>query len=470
MPAADRTLPPAADGPVSTGDLVLRVLRVSLHVGFAALLAVAVIRAIAADPHAVSSYVCLALAVVLAAVYLAGTSVEKRHADAPGSTVDPGRYGSWWLALVTAIWVALLLLNADFTWLAFPLFFLHIHLLTRRHAVTAVALMTVVVVAAQWWHHGESLQVAMVLGPLFGAAFSVVAGIAYEALYTEGVLQRDALAQLRRTRAELARSQHDAGVLAERERLAREIHDTLAQGLSSIVLISRAAGSALEAGEVDLVRERLHTVNRTASENLAEARRFVRGLGAPELAQTTLVETLQRLCEQTEREAAARGDGLRCRFNLEGTPVELPQPYKVTLLRAAQASLANVWAHARAGTAVVTLGFLGTEVTMDVYDDGVGFDPAAAAAEAAARTDGSGFGLRSLGQRVGALQGSLDLESAPGDGTVVAIRLPLDAESPAHPSGDGPIIARVAGPSAASVEEHSPGEHTTGAARSGGTP
>jgi signal transduction histidine kinase len=140
------------------------------------------------------------------------------------------------------------------------------------------------------------------------------------------------------------------------------------------------------------------------------------------------VNSLRRLCEKTETEAAARGARLHCRFDLVGVPVELPNPYRTTLLRAAQASLANVWVHAKADTAVVTLSFLGSEVAMDIYDDGTGFDPAA---DPAGRPDGSGYGLKSLQERVAALAGSLDIESAPGEGTVVAIRLPL-GEPPAR--------------------------------------
>lgn len=415
----------------STGETVLRVLRVTLHVGFAALLVVAVGRALAVNPHAVQTYVCLVLAFALAVIYLIGTTAEKRHADDPERTLDPARYGIVWLAIVTALWVVLLILNADFSWLAFPLFFLHIHLLSRTRAVLAVAAMTAVVVTAQWWHHDATLQVAMVIGPIFGAAFSVVAGVAYEALYTEGVLQRAALDELRRTRHELATSQREAGALAERERLAREIHDTLAQGLSSIVLVSRAAETALTAAHTDLARKRIHTIHDTAAENLAEARRFVRGDAATAGAQESLAEGLRRLCDKTEREAAARGGALRCRFRLEGEPADLPQPYRVALMRAAQASLANVWAHAGAGVAVVTLGYLGSEVTLDVYDDGVGFDPEAVSAAARERTDGTGFGLRSLRERVDALGGSFEIESAPGEGTVVAVRLPLTG-----PDGD----------------------------------
>jgi signal transduction histidine kinase len=248
---------------------------------------------------------------------------------------------------------------------------------------------------------------------------------------------------LRRTRGELARSQHDAGTLTERARLAREIHDTLAQGFSSIVLMGRSAEKALDDGDTATARARLRTVQETASANLAEARNFVRGLQSPELEHISLAGSLRRLCEKTEAEAAARGAGLRCRFDLEGTPVELPNPYSTTLLRAAQASLANVWVHAKARTAVVTLSFMDTEVALDIYDDGVGFRPEAAGAgvssDESPRADGSGYGLRSLRERVTALSGTLDIESAPGEGTVVAIRLPL-VESPAAtvPAGEEP--------------------------------
>jgi len=271
----------------------------------------------------------------------------------------------------------------------------------------------------------------------------VVTGLGYRALYVEAENQRFAAEELRRTRAELARSQHNAGTLAERARLAREIHDTLAQGFSSIVLMGRSAEKSLDDGDTATARDRLRTVQETASANLAEARNFVRGLQPPGLAENPaetpspadaladpLVTSLRRLCEKTETEAAAWGARLRCRFGLEGTPVQLPNPYRTTLLRAAQASLANVWVHARAGTAVVTLSFLGSEVAMDIYDDGTGFDPSAVA-DPAGRPDGSGYGLKSLQERVAALDGSLDIESAPGEGTVVAIRLPL-GDAPAR--------------------------------------
>ncbi|GGI00578.1 sensor histidine kinase [Arthrobacter liuii] len=434
MPATPLPQPPGkgggipANGPLNalenaSSAAILRILRVTLHTGFAVLLAVALARMLVAGGSL--GWLWAGTAVVLAAVYLAGTVLEKRHAEGRIG-FNPRRYGLLWLGLVTALWAFLLAGSADFAWLAFPIFFLHLHLLPRRAALLAIALMTLAVIASQWAASGAPVpHAAAVVGPVLGAIFSVITGLAYAALYREAENQRRAADELRRTREELARSQHQAGVLAERERLAREIHDTLAQGLSSIVLLGRAAEKSLGDGDAATASARLALVQQTAADNLAEARSFVRGRSSPRLEGTTLVEALQRLCHSTQTGAAPSGLALRCRLDVDGEPQDLPQPVRVTLLRAAQASLANVREHSRAANAVVSLAFLGTEVTMDIYDDGAGFDPSAAAGAADA-ADGSGFGLRSLRERVTALNGSLAVESAPGQGTVVAIRLPLD--------------------------------------------
>ncbi|POH59438.1 sensor histidine kinase [Arthrobacter glacialis] len=416
----------AVEAPPVTSGTILRFLRVTLHVGFAVLLGVGVVRLLAMESGHHLRYLFLTLALLLAVVYLLGTVAEKRF-SVGAIARNPRRFAVLWLAAITALWAVLMIGSVEFSWLAFPLFFLHLHLLPRWAGLCAVVAMTAGVIVAQWISTGSSTPpLPVILGPVFGATFAVATSKAYRLLYQEGENQRQAAEELRRTRAELSATQHEAGVLAERARLAREIHDTLAQGFSSIILVSRAALRSLETGDQESTKESLSMVEATAAENLAEARNFVRGLSSPALAETSLAESLSRLCAKTQQEAAVRGGSLRCSFRLDGEPIDLPQPFKVTLLRAAQASLANVWLHAHAKSAVVSLAFLGSEVTLDVYDDGRGFEPQRLADTVAARADGSGFGLRSLRERVEAQHGTLTVESAPGEGTVVAIRLPLE--------------------------------------------
>lgn len=417
----------AVDAPTVSSEAILRFLRVTLHVGFAGLLAVAVVRLLSTPHEGPQRYLFVGLSVVLATVYLLGTVAENRF-SAGVSKRNPRRYTYLWLGIVTAVWAALMVGSADFSWLAFPLFFLHLHLLPRWPGIAAVVVMTIGVIVAQWLASGvPTLPAPVVLGPVFGAGFAIVTSKAYRMLYADGQNQRRVADELRRTRAELSATQHESGVLAERARLAREIHDTLAQGFSSIILVARAAGKSLDGGDLDSARESISMVAATASENLSEARNFVRGLSSPALEGASLAESLARLCEKTQQEAAARGLKLACSFRVDGDPVDLPQPYQVTLLRAAQASLANVWRHAQASTAVVSLAYLETEVNLDVYDDGLGFVPESVAKlrSGPGREDGSGFGLTSLRQRVDAQNGRLEIESAPGEGTVVAVRLPL---------------------------------------------
>lgn len=193
----------------------LRLLTWALHAAVAVLLLIGVIRLLGGPSGGATErggwQIALgcATAVLFALAYAWGS--------VPNRFTSP-RAARWWLAGVTACWVLLMVFAAEFAWLAFPLFFLHLHLLRRWHAVVAIVVMTIMVIAAQGLHAGR-LQVAMVLGPIVGAAFSVVGALAYEALYAESAARAASLAELRATRAELARSQREAGRLGEQERL-----------------------------------------------------------------------------------------------------------------------------------------------------------------------------------------------------------------------------------------------------------
>ncbi|MEX2982398.1 sensor histidine kinase [Streptomyces sp. C36] len=366
----------------------LRLVRLALHAAFYALLGVALAPAVLGRaPAAV-----LPVGAVLAAAYGAGIV---RRAGRPGA----------WLAAVTGLWLVLLAMDRGFSYVAFPLFFLFLHALPVRWAHPAVAAATAAVVAAQGGAPG-GLTVARVIGPVAGACVAILTAYGYAALYRESRKRQLLIDDLVRTRDELAAAQREAGRLAERQRLAREIHDTLAQGLSSIVLLARAA----ETADADAARARVREIGRTASDNLAEARRFVQELTPPALEDAPLPEALRRVTARTLPTAA---------FRLDGEPCPLPVETEVALLRLTQEALANVARHARADHAAVTLAYLDGQVTLDVYDDGVGFAPGHGPADGR-RT----FGLHGMRERIAELGGTLVVESAPGEGTAIAATLP----------------------------------------------
>ncbi|HET6859057.1 MAG TPA: sensor histidine kinase [Streptomyces sp.] len=387
---------------------VLRVLRLCLHALLVGLLALAAVKAVAGDaPHA---YAVVAAAALVAAVYAAG-------APSPAVHRSP-RAAALWLGALGAAWLALLALSPDGLWTAFPLYFLQLHLLPLRWGLPAVAA-TAAAAITSFVLHGQEISAGAFIGPVLGAGVAVATVLGHQALYRESERRRELIEELIATRAELAEAERAAGTLAERERLAREIHDTLAQGLSSIQLLLRAAERTLPADDPAVVHVR--QAREAAQDNLAEARRFVRALSPPDLEHGSLTAALERLC------AAAPGPAVE--FGVSGTPVALPTPYEVALLRIAQSALANTVLHAEAGRAGITLSFMDTSVALDVVDDGAGFDPVALRARS-----GGGFGLPAMRSRARSLGGTLSVESAPGQGTAVAITLPLPL-SPAQPVG-----------------------------------
>ncbi|MGW7074156.1 sensor histidine kinase [Streptomyces sp. NPDC054866] len=395
--------PPAGPGAPSRTTPVALALRLCLHALLAGLLALAAVRAVA--DGAPRGGAVVAAVVAMGGVYAAGTLSP--------AVARSQRAAAVWLAALGVCWVALLVLSPDGLWTAFPLYFLQLHLLPVRWALPTVAL-TAAAAIASFLLHGSPVSPGSFIGPLLGAAVAVATVLGYEALYRESERRRQLIDELMATRAELAAAERTAGTLAERERLAREIHDTLAQGLSSIQLLLRAAQRALPAGSP--AAPHIEQARAAAQDNLAEARRFVRALSPPDLERGSLAGALERL-------SASPAADVDVKFTVSGEPAELPTPYEVALLRTAQSALANTFQHAGAGRAEITLSFMGTSVSLDVVDDGRGFDPASAPSG-----DG-GFGLPAMRARARSLGGTLSVESAPGQGTAVAVTLPLPTEA-----------------------------------------
>jgi signal transduction histidine kinase len=230
---------------------------------------------------------------------------------------------------------------------------------------------------------------------------------------------------------EARRAGRQAGVLRERQRMAHEIHDTLAQGFTSIVMNLQAAEGILPPGLGQAARHHLDQARLTAREGLTEARRLVWALRPEPLEGASLPEALGRLSKRWSEESGIAAD-----ITVTGTPRSLSPEIEATLFRTAQEALANVRKHARASRVALTLSYMGDTVALDARDDGVGFDPLQTATEARDRTSG-GFGLKGMRERVEQAGGSLSIESAPGEGSTLAVELPMVAPEGGRVPEDG---------------------------------
>ncbi|WP_237101962.1 sensor histidine kinase [Nonomuraea sp. MG754425] len=240
--------------------------------------------------------------------------------------------------------------------------------------------------------------VAMAVTIVVGLSGSSLMGVFIGRLGRQNTERARLIEELDRTRAELAEVSKEAGILAERERLAGDIHDTLAQGFTGIIMLLRAADAEADRHVARAVR--------TAEENLAETRALIAALAPPALDGASLEEALRRL---------AGGFALPVEVVAAGPP-SCVRAAEEALVRAAQEGLANVRKHARAGSARLTLEHVrGSAVRLSISDDGCGFDPATAP---------EGYGLRAMRSRVGRLGGTVRVAGSPGLGTTVAVEVP----------------------------------------------
>lgn len=213
--------------------------------------------------------------------------------------------------------------------------------------------------------------------------------------------------------AQLLVQAREAGVADERRRLAAEIHDTIAQGLTGIIAQLQVVANA---PDPETARVHLARAGDLARHSLGEARRSVHNLAPVALEHDGLPEALKKtVAEWAER------TGTRAEFTATGRVEPLHEEVSATLLRIAQEALSNTARHARARRVGVTLTFLGEEVILDIRDDGRGFDPLAVPA----RTRAGGFGLDGMRIRAERIAGTLTVESEPGHGTALSARVPL---------------------------------------------
>ena len=286
-----------------------------------------------------------------------------------------------------------------------------------REGAAFSVLLVIGVGSAQLWSAGWGWDSFWSILPWMAVSLvvSLLFGIWIEKVITQSEQRAELIEQLESARDELAEAHHTAGVMAERERMAREIHDTLAQGMTSIVMLAQTAAVELQRGGTDGAAARLAAIEDTARENLAEARALVAAFTPVALSEATLTEVLRR---QAERFAAETGVDVQVSLDLPDEEVAaLPQGQQVVLLRSAQEALANVRKHAGATQVQITLGISDGGVWIEIRDDGSGFTPGAS---------DSGFGLAAMRGRVEESGGSVQVESEPGRGTRVQVLIPAE--------------------------------------------
>ncbi len=315
-----------------------------------------------------------------------------------------------WLLLLGVVW-----LNPQTqSWVLFFVLFPQMWAMLGRRLATWGTLVVVGAYAAVRWavsDRSHDTAVSVLLSMVISIGLSLALGLFIDRIMGEAESRAETIDELRRTQERLSAAERDRGVHEERERLSREIHDTLAQGFTSVLALSRAVDAALARGDIGTARERLDLVERTAADNLREARLIVAELTPGHLQSRTLTEALDRLVA-----AVAHETTIDARLVVTGEPAALGATTEVVLLRTAQEALSNVRRHSGAGHATVEVSYaLPDRVTLRVADDGRGFS---------AGEPRPGFGLDGVTARVAELGGRASVSSVPGEGTRLDVEVP----------------------------------------------
>ncbi|WJZ03900.1 sensor histidine kinase [Corynebacterium freiburgense] len=378
-------------------------LRQGIHILTAMLLVVIVIASVRLPTN--ESLTMISLSCLYGAVYFIGN----RHLKEPLAQ-------QLWLLALTCIWVIMVPIQTSAVYLVFALYFLYLQILDDIRGLIAVIGATIVSVVSQYPH----ITIGSVLGPCVAAMVSVGINYAFQALWTVSQERQELIDELLQTRTQLAETERAAGIAAERQRIAHEIHDTLAQGLSSIQMLLHVAERDLEKIPDDAAQSavrRIQQARTTAADNLGEARAMIAALQPAALSKTSLEGALHRVAQSVV--------GTEISVVVEGEERQLPMRTEASLLRIAQGAVGNVGKHAHADRCRITLTYGDEEIRLDIVDDGIGFDPASIGA----RPAGLGhIGLDAMRQRAYEQGGSLSVESEPGGGTAVSVALPVPTE------------------------------------------
>ncbi|WP_245673970.1 sensor histidine kinase [Actinoplanes rectilineatus] len=338
-------------------------------------------------------YVALgALAAMVVLHLVVGHQLITRERESTASLVVSLVQMAFFAVTVAAVPVA--------AWLLFAMIPLLFQMVSLRRAIVLVVLVNLIPVATEQVNDPGGIGMDLVVAAISTGA-GICMGLWIMRMVEQSKERASLIAELEASRAELARLSHEAGVAAERTRLAGEIHDTLAQGFTSIITLIQAADPALR-------DERLALAVRTAKENLAESREIIAAFSPAALA-SGLLDSVRRQASRFAEEASVPAT-----FRTTGEPRDLPTAVEVVLLRAAQEALTNVRRHAGANEVAVLLAYAPDTVRLVVRDDGRGFDPRAA----------GGYGLPGMRSRVEQVGGVLTIRSDADTGTTIEVEVP----------------------------------------------
>ena len=209
----------------------------------------------------------------------------------------------------------------------------------------------------------------------------------------------------------LRKQTEQSAVLEERQRLARELHDSATQALYSLTLFASACRELVQKGDLDRLSSNIEKINLISLQALKEMRLLIYELHPPTLKGDGLVNALQQRLDAVERRAS-----VKTRLLISGE-IELPSAVAFELNRIAQEALNNILKHAAATAVTVHIRAKEEEIELEISDNGIGFIPSEALEQ-------GGLGLQSLSERTGKLNGSLTILTAPGEGTKISVRIP----------------------------------------------
>ena len=289
-------------------------------------------------------------------------------------------------------------------------------------AVAGNILLTGLLIWIQALNLNQPLTISwdLIIIGLVAISWSALLALWMRSIMRESTKRKQLIEQLRAAQDDLAAAERQAGILQERQRMAQEIHDTLAQGFTSIVMQLEAAEAAFT-DEGNPAQNHISKARDTARSSLTEARRLVQALRPTQLEDAPLIVALRRVVERWKLETGTQAD-----FMVTGEPHPLHPDVEVTLLRVVQEGLVNVQKHAMAGQVNVTLSYMDHQVALDIQDDGCGFDPEKV--QSGSVQEGNRYGLQAMRERVAQLNGEVILESAPRVGTTVVIQIPTEEQ------------------------------------------